>query len=55
MTKQKIDKRLETLLEQMTLEELLEEFDVTPTEVFELLYDEGMLDEELFERLFDGL
>jgi hypothetical protein len=37
-------------LEDKTLEEFLEEFDLTPLDVVVILYDEGMLDDELLER-----
>jgi hypothetical protein len=37
-------------LEDKTLEEFLEEFDLTPLDVVVILYEEGMLDDELLER-----
>lgn len=39
-----------TELEDKTLEEFLEEFDLTPLDVIVILYEEGMLDDELLER-----
>lgn len=37
-------------LEDKTLEEFLEEFDLTALDVVVILYEEGMLDDELLER-----
>jgi|DEB19_MinimDraft_3_1074340.scaffolds.fasta_scaffold496471_1 hypothetical protein len=39
----------EKYADELTLEELLEEFDVTPEEALEVLFNEGLLDEELLE------
>ena len=39
---------MKTMTEELW-EELLEEFDVTPEEALEVLFNEGLLDEELLE------
>lgn len=37
-------------LENRTFEELLEDFDLTPEEVFCFLYQSGLIDDEILER-----
>ena len=49
--KTRIEEFIERYLEDYTFEEILEMFDVTPVEAFEVLFDEGLIDEELLDRL----
>lgn len=53
------DRRLEELisdhLEQYTFEEFLEEFDLTPVEVFINLYYSGLIDDVDLQRVFPVL
>ena len=46
-----LEMRINAILEQFTIEEVLEEFDIQPIEVFELLFDAGLLDERLLNNL----
>lgn len=48
--KTKIESFLDKFLEEYTFEEILEMFNVTPHEAFELLYEEGLIDEDLLEE-----
>ncbi len=48
--KTKTEEFVELYLENGTFEELLEEFDLTPIEVFVVLLENGLIDEELLER-----
>lgn len=50
MNHKQLERVIVTQLEDQTLEEFLEEFDLTPLDVIVILYEEGMLDEELLER-----
>ncbi len=50
MNLKQLERMLLDQLEDRTLEEFLEEFDLTPFDVIVILYDEGLLDEELLER-----
>lgn len=50
MNLKQLEKVIKDQLEDQTLEEFLEEFDLTPLDVVVILYEEGMLDEELLER-----
>lgn len=45
----KMEKVVEGYLEDYSLEDLLEELQVTPFEVFEAAFNAGLIDEELFE------
>jgi hypothetical protein len=47
----KIEELLDHFLDIETLEELLERFDVSPYEAFEVLFDSGLIDEELINEL----
>lgn len=51
-TKTKTEEFVELYLENGTFEELLEEFDLTPIEVFVVLLENGLIDEELLERFY---
>ena len=51
MNVRKIEKLLTNYLEDKTFEEFLEEFNITPLEVVELLFTEGMLDEDILDRM----
>lgn len=48
--KNKIEKFVEAYLEDYTFEELLEEFDITPVDAFLVLFDNGLVDEEILEE-----
>jgi hypothetical protein len=48
--KNKIEKFVEAYLEDYTFEELLEEFDITPVDAFLVLFDNGLVDEEIIEE-----
>lgn len=50
--KTKTEEFVELYLENGTFEELLEEFDLTPIEVFVVLLENGLIDEELLERFY---
>ena len=52
MTKKKIEDLVEEYLEENDFEDLLEEFDLTPTDVMLDLFHSGKLDEEVLENLF---
>lgn len=49
------DEELETIvddfLDDSSFEDFLEYFNITPQEVAKLLYDEGLLDDDLLERM----
>ena len=57
MNLKQLERIIASQLEDQTLEEFLEEFDLTPLDVVVILYEEGMLDDELLERKLpvDGL
>lgn len=52
ITKSKTEEFIETYLETGTFEELLEEFNITPLEAFEVLLENGLIDEELLEGFY---
>ena len=47
---EKIEKLVNGWMEDDSFEELLEVFDITPVEAFIILFEHGMVDEELLER-----
>ena len=49
MKKHEAEKFLETWLEEESLEDILEKFDVDPVDAFILIYEAGLIDEELLE------
>ena len=51
MKKQWIEGVCDYILEDLTLEEFFEQFNLTPYDIIQLAYDEGMLDEEILERM----
>lgn len=51
-TKRMIEDVVNRQLEDTTLEEMLEDFDLTPTEVFWILIKLGHIDMELFDNLY---
>jgi len=51
-TKRMIEDVVNRQLEDNTLEEMLEDFDLTPTEVFWILIKLGHIDMELFDNLY---
>ena len=50
MNKSKFYDLVNIELENKTLEELLEEFDLSPDEILWFLYTSGLLDEEILEK-----
>lgn len=50
MNNEQLEKVLNTYLEDKSLEEFFEEFNLTPLEIVEVIYDEGLLDDEILER-----
>lgn len=46
-----IEDFLDLYLEDNTLEDLLEHFNVTPIEAFQTLFDSGLIDEELLKEI----
>lgn len=50
MNKTQIVDIVSSELENKTFEELLEDFDLTPEEVFWFLYQSGLVDDEILER-----
>lgn len=50
MNKRQIEDVVSSELEKRTFEELLEDFDLTPEEVFFFLYQSGLIDDEILER-----
>ncbi len=51
MKKQNIERFIIDELEEKSFEEILEVFDLDPVDVFVLLYDQGLIDEELLIRV----
>lgn len=47
----KLERILNDQLEVYLLEEFFELFDLTPLEVFQVVYDAGLLDEEILTRM----
>lgn len=41
-------------LEERSFEEILEDYDLSPYEVFQMLYQNGMLDDEILEARFNA-
>lgn len=50
--KKMIEDAVELALEEMTLEEFLEQFDISPIEAVECLFSNGLIDQELMERIY---
>ena len=53
LTKRMIEDVVARQLENKTFEEVLEDFDLDPVEVFWTLFKLGHIDQELMERLYD--
>jgi len=53
MKKNELEDIIANLLENNTFEEVLEKFDLTPEEVFVMLYNQGMIDEEILKGIND--
>ena len=51
MDKRRLERILINELEDQTLEEFLEQFNIEAIDVVTLLFEEGMLDEDILERL----
>ena len=47
---EKIESMFNSLLEEKSLEDIAEDFDLTPIEVLKVLFSSGFIDEELLER-----
>jgi len=54
-TKKTIEDWLETELEEKDFETVLEDFDLDPYTVFWMLFQQGMIDEDLIEMRIDEL
>lgn len=54
MRKTEIEDFLSNELEEKDFEAILEDYDLTPTEVFWLLYQQGLIDEEILEGRFNA-
>lgn len=46
-----IEEFVDLFLEEGSLEDLLEVFDVTPQEAFEVLFNQGLIDEDLLSEM----
>lgn len=51
MKKQWIEGVCDYILEDLTLEEFFEQFNLTPYEIIELAYENGLLDEKILKRM----
>lgn len=54
MKKTEIEDFISLELEVKSFETILEEYDLTPVEVFWLLYQQGLIDDEILEGNFDA-
>jgi uncharacterized protein (DUF433 family) len=54
ITKTLIEDVISRQLEDRTFEEVLEDFDLTPEEVFWVLFTNGLIDQELFGSIYDS-
>lgn len=52
MNKKTIQQAILIELEERTFEDILEDFDISPEDVFWDLYKAGQIDNELFEKLY---
>jgi len=50
--KRMIEDSVNLALETITLEDFLEQFDITPIEAVECLFSSGLIDQELMEKLY---
>jgi 3-oxoacyl-[acyl-carrier-protein] synthase III len=50
MNKRELEDFVTLELQEKSFEDVLESFDLTPQEVFVLLYNNGMIDDEILER-----
>lgn len=55
MKQTKIEDFVSLVLEELTFEDLLEKFDLTPQEVFTILYENGHIDEEILIQESDSV
>ena len=54
MNKKSIEDYIGIELEERSFEEILEDYDLSPFEVFWLLYQNGLIDDEILETRFDA-
>lgn len=54
MKKNEIEDFLALELENRTLEEVLEDYDITPSEIFWLAYNSGLIDDEILEGRYNA-
>lgn len=54
MTKNELEDFLALELEERNFEEILEDYDLSPSEVFNILYLNGLLDDEILEARFNA-
>jgi len=55
MKKNKIEDFVSLALEEISFEDLLSKFDLTPEEVFSILYENGFIDEDILENEVDSV
>lgn len=53
MNRKKIEDFVSIQLKEKTFEEILEDFDLSPEEVFWNLYSNGLIDDEILESQYD--
>ncbi len=53
MKKKQIEDFVSIQLKEKTFEDLLEDFDLTPEQVFWILYSNGQIDDEVLESQYD--
>jgi hypothetical protein len=51
MNERQLEGVVDYILEETTLEDFLEEFNITSFEIIKLAYDNGLLDEEILKRM----
>jgi len=54
MTRQQLEDFIETQLEENDFEDVLSQFDLSPSEVFFLLYNYGHIDDSTLEELLEA-
>lgn len=52
-TKRMVEDIISRQLEERTFDDILEDFDLDPVEIFWMLFKNGHIDHELFERIYD--
>ena len=52
MNKTQIEDFLSDELQERPFEEILEDFDITPSDAFIALYNQGLIDDEILDKLY---